>query len=423
MNELIDNKPEINVRESEYKRLLGLPADYKLEGKILELAEWAKQWYKENGQPWIYAVRSDKINISNEKLFIDNIEFSSHRFREQLTSAAASGVIITAVSAGIECEQKAHQLWQEGKPDEYFFLEVYGSVVVEYLITTAGFRFCAWADGNNFAVLPHYSPGYPGWNAEDQYPLYNLIRQNKKDELPGELNILESGMLSPKKSLLAVFGITKETDRVKNIRELIPCENCSLHSCNYRRASFRYAHTQIEDVRKLQPDRNELYVNKQVVNKQTILNPNGNYKVNKKTLQKWADERLDINILHDDSVEARFRYEGTTCSNMGHKLEFEYLIKLSPPAQGYRIIDLQCSPAADDEGHSKMCEYLVDPEALMNSIGSEKPLLNRQLNEVLNWERSFSPEGCYCNYESREHKWGLVLEALHFKLALMETNN
>ena len=38
------------------------------------------------------------------------------------------------------------QARQEEKPDEYFFLETFGSAVVEHLITVAGARLCAWAD-------------------------------------------------------------------------------------------------------------------------------------------------------------------------------------------------------------------------------------------------------------------------------------
>jgi hypothetical protein len=63
-----------------------------------------------------------------------------------------------------------------------------------------------------------------------------------------------------------------------------------------------------------------------------------------------------------------------------------------------------------------MCEYLQRPEALMNSIAAEKPLLGRPLGEALSWERRSSPAGCYCDAESRMHKWGLALEVIHYAL-------
>jgi len=58
MLELIDIQPDVNVQESEYKRLLGFPADYVLQGRVKELADWARGWYAENGHPWIYGRRT-----------------------------------------------------------------------------------------------------------------------------------------------------------------------------------------------------------------------------------------------------------------------------------------------------------------------------------------------------------------------------
>jgi hypothetical protein len=43
--------------------------------------------------------------------------------------------------------------------------------------------------------------------------------------------------------------------------------------------------------------------------------------------------------------------------------------------------------------------------------------VNRPLNDVLSLERSSNPAGCYCESGSREHKWGLVFEVIHFALA------
>jgi hypothetical protein len=67
-----------------------------------------------------------------------------------------------------------------------------------------------------------------------------------------------------------------------------------------------------------------------------------------------------------------------------------------------------------------MCEYIRDADSLMANIESEKPLLGRPLEDVLSWERAASPSGCYCEEGMRMHKWGLVLEVLHFALAQFE---
>ncbi|MEW5799172.1 MAG: hypothetical protein AB1728_09220 [Bacteroidota bacterium] len=37
-------------------------------------------------------------------------------------------------------------------------------------------------------------------------------------------------------------------------------------------------------------------------------------------------------------------------------------------------------------------------------------------HDILYWKREYNPAACYCQPSSREHKWGLVLEVLHFAL-------
>ena len=40
----------------------------------------------------------------------------------------------------------------------------------------------------------------------------------------------------------------------------------------------------------------------------------------------------------------------------------------------------------------------------------------RPLGDVLEWQRPRLGPGCFCEVESREHKWGLVLETIHYAL-------
>ncbi len=416
MNELIDTSPDINVRESEYKRLLGYPPDHKLEGRPKELADWARQWYTENGKPWIYVIKTDELDIQNGKFRISGVEFTSKKLHDQLTKGKVHSAFLTAISAGKECEEKSHQLWQEGKPDEYFFLEIFGSAVVEHLVTNTGARFCAWADKQKLAILPHYSPGYTGWDVSEQVKLNELIIKKKINQLPGKIEVLEAGMLNPKKSLLAVFGISPDLNKIQNLGELVPCNTCSLLSCQYRRATYKHPRKQIEDVSKLQPENYSEEI-------ECVLNQNAKYNFGLKALKKWSQQRLKLQFLNDSSVKAIFEYEGTTCSNLGHPLKFDYHIKLSPATNNYRIISLSCVPADGDTGYSFMCEYLENPETLMRAIENERPLLGQPLNEVLNWKREFTPDGCYCKPKGRDYKWGIVLEVLHYALAQYEIKN
>src|SRR5271157_6069372 len=122
MFELIVTDPDSNVQESEYKRLLGFPGDYILEGRSRELADKARQWYAQKGRPWIYARQIESLDLAGERLHVNGAVFSSRQLHDNFNAAQVHSAMLTAVSAGAECEENARQLWQEGKPDGYFFI-------------------------------------------------------------------------------------------------------------------------------------------------------------------------------------------------------------------------------------------------------------------------------------------------------------
>jgi len=405
--EFTDNDPNVDVQAVEYIRLLGYPRGWELRDRARELADWARTWYEAHGQPWVYARESRDLRINGDTIVVDGVPFTTARLRNTFESAGAHSAILVAASAGPELEEEAQARWRDGKPDEYFFLEVYGSAVVEHLVTMTGARLCAWADGEASAVLPHYSPGYPDWSIDEQARLFQLLSAASPSMFP--LKVLDSGMLQPKKSLLAVFGLTRHTDRVRRLTDLSPCENCSFMTCQYRRTPYRRARRPSSLELPLSADEMPVEADP--------LDRNAKYSVSLKALQRWSAERLTMATRIDGTVDAVFKYEGTTCTNMGRPLKFHYHVTLGPREEGYPIREQSCRPAPGDEGYTSMCKYISDPDQLMASIDREKPLLGQPLDEVVRWPRPSSPAGCYCEASSRQHKWGLVLETLHYVLA------
>lgn len=247
---LTEINPPVEIQETEYQRLLGYPKAHRLAGRARELAAGAQKWFSENGRPWICAREIALLEWPAGKVRLGGTEFSSKKLHEIFSTAQAHSVVLVAASAGRECEEHARELWQAGKPDEYYFLESLGSAVVEQLVTQANARICGWADENQLAALPHFSPGYSGWDIAEQLPLWTLFQKTFNGHFPGGLEVLESGMLRPKKSLLAVVGLTRELEKARRFAKLIPCENCSLPDCQYRRAAYRRSRPQIENFQK-----------------------------------------------------------------------------------------------------------------------------------------------------------------------------
>ena len=407
MTAFVDTRPRVEVDPAEYVRLLGYPRGHALDGRAAELAAEAAAWFAAHGRPWIYARAVDGVEIAGGDVRLAGVTFSSRRLARTLDDAGAHAAILVAVGAGPELEAEAARRWRDEKPDEYFFLEVYGSAVVEHLITQAGARLCAWADGERLAILPHDSPGYPDWEIGEQARLHALLAGPGGGVLPGPLEVLDSGALRPKKSLLAVFGVTRHVDRLAALRDLVPCERCSLAGCQFRRAPYR------RDV----PRSTARRYDEPAGGAAPALDPKAAYSTNTRALRRWAAERLTLTPREDGSIDALFRYEGTTCSNMGHPLRFEYRVRLGPRDDGYPIRGQRCAPAADDTGHTRMCGYLGRGDALLDEVAADTPLAGEPLSAVIGWQRPASVAGCYCDEASRAHKWGLVLETIHYALA------
>lgn len=394
MIEAFESNPSVHVSDADLQRLLGYPRDHVPGDRSRELSAWARGWFGEHGRPWVY-LREAKLELSSTGLRLDGVAFHSRQLHDHLTRAEATRAMFVAVSAGAECEEHARQLWEGSKPDEYFFLETFGSAVVEHLAASTSGRVCDLGAHDGLIAVPHYSPGYSGWDVVDQRKLFDLIRQGATKPFPGPLDVLASGMTRPKKSLLGVFGLTARTPQALDASRATPCENCSFSPCQYRRAPHRGS----------TPPPTAPATHRAAT-----------YTVNARALAKWARERVRFEEQADGGLVASFRFDGTTCSNLGRPLAFDYTIKLGPAEDGHPIRESTCCPASGDEGYKQMCAYLSDGPALMQAIATEKPLLSQPLGDVLHWTRTAAPSGCHCDAASRAHKWGLALEAIHFAL-------
>jgi hypothetical protein len=227
-------------------------------------------------------------------------------------------------------------------------------------------------------------------------------------------------MLKPKKSLLAVFGLTRHVERTKKLTDLVPCDNCSFAACEFRRTPYKRSPEYNNVEAPIAEDEQQEEIAPEPREVREPLKLDARYTTNAKALGRWSAERLTLTPHADGTTTALFRYEGTTCRNMGRAVRFNYTVKLGPRAEGYVIREQRCDPTPGDDGYTYMCRYMNNKEHLMVSIDHEKPLLGQRLDDVLTWERPTSGAGCYCEPTSRKHKWGIALETIHYALAQQE---
>lgn len=401
--EVLDPRPDAAVAEAEYRRLLGYPPGHVPDARVRELEGWARRWYAGHGRPWIYW-REVELELADGVLRLDGSEFPSTGLRDHLVRTGALRAIVAAVGAGRECEEHARVLWQDGRPDEYFFLEIYGSAVVEHLVASLNSRLCALAEREGLAAIPHFSPGYTGWDVADQGALFDCVMRGASRPLPESLEVLSSGMLRPKKSQLLVVGLAARDAPAARAGGAAPCTSCAFSPCSYRRAPYRHV---AADPTELMP----------APARPPARERGAAYTVPTRALQKWSQERVRLERCADGSIEAVFRFDGSTCSNMGRPLAFEYALTLGAPADGYAIRRAGCRPAPDDDGHTFMCACLNDPAGLLRALEFDLPPLGRPLGEVLFSTRPAASSGCLCSPTDRAHKWRLALEAVHYALA------
>lgn len=219
------------VREAEFKRLLKVPPDFAFKDEMAEHAAWVKSWFAEHGRPWLWAGAVQECAVAGEVTTLGGQPLTSRELARRFRHA--HGAVVVAASAGPEVEAEATRCWENDEPDRYYFLESYASAVVEALVAEARGRLCAWADARGEVLLPHYSPGYPGWSVADQAKVLALL--TAQGEAPGPLDVLDSGMPRPRNSQLAVFALAPAGTPGAATADLVPCRYCALARCEFRR--------------------------------------------------------------------------------------------------------------------------------------------------------------------------------------------
>jgi len=382
----------VDVSEREFARLLGYSPGVLPHGKAAVLANAARAWFARQGRPWFH-VRLVKIaRIQLDAIVLETGDrLCSTLLAGQLKEAEAHALVIMAVSAGVEIDAEAAKLWTDDRPDEAFALDRFASAVAEHLTRSVGIELCAWAKPQGIAVLPHYSPGYPGWNLSDQQNLFQILNSDPRHSLPGEMQVLASGMITPRHSLLGAFGLTHRQDFMKGKIAEHSCGRCTFSPCGYRRVPFQSETTS-------------------PASSQT------QYGFPEKALRRWATEHLTLDNEPGGSLRAQFHFIGSTCSSGGVPLEFLFDVRLGPKSLEYPVLSASCQPCRNDEGHRAMCAFGASPDRFLSEIESWNELTGCSLSEVLSWAPDINPAACLCMPGNRNHKWKMVMQTVHYAL-------
>ena len=220
-----------SVDDGEFKRQLRLPPDYEMTDEVAANAAWARSWFASHARPWLCAHPIASCEVGESEVAIAGQVLTSPELTKRFQSAESA--VIVGLSVGGEPEMESAKRWEADEPDRYFFMESYATAAVEKLISEARQRLCQWASEQESVLLPHYSPGYHEWSVADQQKVHTLLTQG--GQIPGELEVMESGMLRPRISQLVVFGVVTVANAPREDTDMIPCKYCAQMPCDLRR--------------------------------------------------------------------------------------------------------------------------------------------------------------------------------------------
>jgi hypothetical protein len=246
MSELLRSAPGADelaaaLRPGELERLLGLPRSRPLEGVLAQRAAAARSWYGEHGRPMILARRAEIAAMRAVEVELDGGRIvAGEPLAQRLAEGGAHAALVVAVTAGAEVDRETDRCWAEGRPDEAYFLDRFAAAVVEESMRRAFAWLCRAASPGGETALPHLSPGCGGWGLEAQHTLWNWLAGQGEATALAPFEMLDSGMLRPRLSLLAVIGLARHRSTGDG-EAAEACRSCDLSSCAFRRVPFQRA--------------------------------------------------------------------------------------------------------------------------------------------------------------------------------------
>jgi hypothetical protein len=151
-------------------------------------------------------------------------EFKSPKLSKMLKNC--DDIIFYIATLGDGVDGKIKQLMDKRHMAEAYILDAMASVAADNMVATFHKRMKNEYKNQGKQVTLCFSPGYCDWPVTEQKKLFSLI---ESQEVEVELN--DSCLMSPRKSISGVFGIHSNGETPYN-----PCWDCNRTDCPSRRA-------------------------------------------------------------------------------------------------------------------------------------------------------------------------------------------
>ena len=212
------------IENDELAKLLGGREKKSLPKSINKKVQTARQKLKRLIKPSVHYRIVKPSAMDNDVVQLDEtVEFTSTKLARTLKNAEEIVCFVGTIGTGVEHE--INRLLGKQKLADAYILDAMASVAVENMID----RFQDLME-NRFGeedrtVTFRFSPGYCDWPVTQQKKLFNIFDTKEID-----VELLDSCLMKPRKSVSGVFGITSQESESYN-----PCRDCPTRRCESRR--------------------------------------------------------------------------------------------------------------------------------------------------------------------------------------------
>jgi hypothetical protein len=212
------------IGNDELAKLLGSQKKKSLPMSIKKKVQTARQKLKRLIKPSLHyrIVKPSVMDIDVVQLG-EIVEFTSANLANTLTNAEKIVCFVGTIGTGVEHE--INRLLSKQKLADAYILDAMASVAVENMIDRFQDLMANQFSAEHRTVTLRFSPGYCDWPVTQQKKLFKIFDPKEID-----VELLDSCLMQPRKSISGVFGITPQESESYN-----PCRDCPTRGCESRR--------------------------------------------------------------------------------------------------------------------------------------------------------------------------------------------
>lgn len=169
-----------------------------------------------------------KIDIQSEEFIYNNLTFKTGKIiTSQLSDSEYLSIFLTTV--GAKFDSWSRSLFDNGDFDQGYIVDLIGSELAEAAADEVEKIIVDIANKNNLSTTNRLSPGYCGWNVNEQQKLFSLLPEKFCD-----VQLTESSLMIPMKSVSGIIGLGKLA-----MKRPYPCATCTYTDCYKKKNKFK----------------------------------------------------------------------------------------------------------------------------------------------------------------------------------------